>query len=392
MKKLLSIIITVILVSTMSLSSFANESTETIIKKDLDADKTEFYFINNKLYIKVQDAMKLLGYQSDGENRYKKEGKIVEFNPENLTISFAGMPKVVKGDLQNYGKDLIISANGLEEYFSKYIITTGNFAKFKVTNSVPHQQKHWTEHQIIAHAMGGFNGMVKTNSLDAMRENYKKGHRVFEADLLLTADGKLVASPGFYEYQAFKYGKPIPLDKQEIIPSLEEFLSFRPNGTLQTIDFENIVKIMSANKDMYLITDTKSTDFLEAQKQFKELVAVCKSVDASVLDRIIPQIYNEQMYDAVKNQYDFKSIIYTLYTTTSTNAEALEFAASKGIQVVTMAPERINPIDIATYNLYGIKVYTHTINTLEEIKKYKAMGVYGFYSDFITPDELYTLN
>ena len=37
------------------------------------------------------------------------------------------------------------------------------------------------------------------------------------------------------------------------------------------------------------------------------------------------------------------------------------------------------------FNSYGIKVYTHTINDLEQMKNLKNMGIYGFYTDFITP-------
>lgn len=388
MKRWICFVLMLGLLAGAPLSSFAEETEK---KTSEEAGKTEFYFINNKLYLKVSDAMSLLGYKKEKGDSYLRMDKRVVFDPKALTVSFEGLAKKMEGDLQQFGTEMIISANAVEELFGKSLTTKGNFAKFNLINNPEKKPGDWTQHRIVAHALGSADGMVKTNTLDALQESYLKGHRLFEVDLLMTADGKLVATPGFYEYQSFKYGKPIPEDKLNILPTKEEFMSFSPNGVLKPLDFESIVRMMSANKDMFLITDTKATDFVQAQKQFKELVETAKSIDASVLERIIPQIYNEQMYDAVRNQHPFKSLIYTLYQTTSTNAEVLQFASAKGIKVVTMSPERLNPVDIAMYNSYGVKVYTHTINSLEEIKGYKDMGVYGFYSDFVTPEHFETL-
>lgn len=393
MKKQISIALTLMMLLTANIHVFAEETTTTMPPKKQELTngrEMEFFFMDNRLYVKVIDAMAFLGYKKEGANIYSKEGKKVEFDPVNLTVSFENMPKSMNEELKKYSNELIISSAAIEELFAKSIVTKGNTAKFELRNVVQ-PESSWTKNRMIAHGLGSVNGMVKTNTLDAMRESYKKGYKVFEVDLLPTLEGKLVATPGFYEYLGYKYGKPIPEDKQNLVPTKDEFMSFHPNVTLNPIDFETIVRIMSANKDIYLVTDTKMTDFVQVQKQFQELVAVCNEIDPSVLERIIPQIYNEQMYDAVKSQYNFKSIIYTLYQTKSNNAQALAFAMEKGINVITMPPERVNPVDIAMYNSYGVKVYTHTINTLAEVKKYKDMGVYGFYTDFVTPEELDTL-
>lgn len=387
----LSFMMLFVMLSTTNLYSFAEDDEPVSPSKKQESMKDkeiEFYFMDNRLYIKLADAMSLLGYEKESANIYSKDGKKVEFDLKHLTVSFENMPKKMNEDLKKYNNELIISSNAIEELFGRSIVTTGNKAKFDLRNLVQ-PELPWTKNRMIAHGLGSVNGMVKTNTLDAMRESYRKGYKVFEVDLLSTSDNQLVATPGFYEYLSFRYGKPIPEDKPS--PTWEEFMNFHPNATLNPIDFKTIVRIMSANKDIYLVTDTKMTDFTQVQKQFKEIVSVCNEIDYSVLNRIIPQIYNEQMYDAVKSQHNFKSIIYTLYQTQSDNAQALAFAMEKGINVVTMPPERINPVDMATYNSYGIKVYTHTINSLPEIKKYKDMGVYGFYTDFVTPQELETL-
>lgn len=47
-------------------------------------------------------------------------------------------------------------------------------------------------HKIVAHAMGGINGHTYTNAWEAFVANYAQGTRVFEVDLLLSADDQLV--------------------------------------------------------------------------------------------------------------------------------------------------------------------------------------------------------
>ncbi|AQT83571.1 hypothetical protein B1222_02595 [Paenibacillus larvae subsp. pulvifaciens] len=53
--------------------------------------------------------------------------------------------------------------------------------------------QHWSEHKMIAHALGMVGGQDGTNSYEAFLANYKKGFRIFEVDLILTSDGKLAA-------------------------------------------------------------------------------------------------------------------------------------------------------------------------------------------------------
>ena len=45
---------------------------------------------------------------------------------------------------------------------------------------------------MISHAMGGIGGTNYSNCLEAFNENYAEGHRVFEVDIELTSDGRMV--------------------------------------------------------------------------------------------------------------------------------------------------------------------------------------------------------
>ena len=358
-----------------------------------DDGKIDTYIIEHKIYVSVEDLMNLLKYTKVSPTEYTYENKTIVFDGNNKTVTTNGMSKSLPNGILYYMGKTVISTEAVESAFGKVLTTSNVRMSFNVINkqSETPSAYAWTKNRVIAHALGGVNGVTNSNTLDAMKQSYKSNFRLFEVDLLPTVHGELVASHGFYELLASKYGRPIPEQYSNEIPTKEEFLNFKFNGMYKTIDIEEIVAIMSTNPDIYMITDTKITDYAQSAAQFKELVRVCKEIDESVLDRIIPQIYNESMYDAVMSQHKFKSLIYTLYATSATNQQALEFVTAKGIKVVTMPPERINTQDITLFNSYGIKIYTHTINDAEQMKNFKNMGVYGFYTDFITPTQFDSL-
>ncbi len=395
MKRYIALCLTLLLSFSAATEIFADtkddkdSSAKPVAETAEDDGKIDTYVIDHKIYISIEDLMSMLKYNKVSATEYTYENKIIVFDGNSKTVTINGMSKNLPDGIMYYMGKTVISTEAVESTFGKVLTTANVKMKFNIINK---QQENlsdyeWTKHRVIAHALGAVDGITNSNTLDAMKQSYKNDFRLFEVDILPTVNGELVASHGFYELLAGKYGRPIPQEHSNEIPTKEEFLNFKFNGMYKTVGIEEIVEIMSANPDIYMITDTKITDYAQATEQFKELVRVCKEIDESVLDRIIPQIYNESMYDAVMSQHKFKSIIYTLYATTTTNHRVLEFVTAKNIKVVTMPPERINAQDVNLFNSYGIKIYTHTINDSEQMKNLKNMGVYGFYTDFITPTQ-----
>jgi hypothetical protein len=89
----------------------------------------------------------------------------------------------------------------------------------------------------IAHAGGAIDGINYTNSLEAMDLSYSKGCRLFELDLVLTTDGKIVAQhdpPGITE---------------------EEFMSRLIKGKYTPMNMEAINCWFSNHPDAILVTD-----------------------------------------------------------------------------------------------------------------------------------------
>ncbi len=101
----------------------------------------------------------------------------------------------------------------------------------------------------IAHAGGEVDGVKSTNSLQALNENYKKGFRLFELDIIKTSDGKLVAAHDWKMWARFTdYKDALP-------PSHAEFLKHKIYGKYTTLDMDGINAWFKAHPDATLITD-----------------------------------------------------------------------------------------------------------------------------------------
>ena len=237
----------------------------------------------------------------------------------------------------------------------------------------------WESNGLVAHAGGWINKSQQVgNCRESVINSYNRGHRVFELDFNLTTDGKLAVVHDWAGYSGMK--------------SSEEWKEIKIWGVFTSMMLEDVLDIMLENKDMYIITDTKSYSYTTEQiiEQFKILVDTAKEKDPSLelLNRIIPQIYNQPMYDIIMEQYDFESVIYTLYKSPDKDDDVVKFIKNhENIKVVTMLPERSKPEFVEKITKAGKYIYLHTINDEEEIENYKKAGIWGFYTDIIYPPQ-----
>lgn len=232
----------------------------------------------------------------------------------------------------------------------------------------------WTKDPYIAHALGGIDGNSYTNSKEAFVQNYNAGHRVFEVGLRLTKDGKLVA---VHDLPVNKDGEPM---------TAKEFKKYKVQGKYTSLTFQDIALFMKKHPDIYLVTDSKETDPALIAQQFSRIVEVANKVDPEVLTRIIPQIYHMEMYDTVMNIYNWDSMIFTLYALGDfSEREVVDFAYQRGIGVITTHIGKDQSMFFHELYERDIKVYMHTFNTKEEEAALKQRGVWGLYTDFLTP-------
>lgn len=325
----------------------------------------------------------------------KQENNVIMCTRDNALIIFRPNESIVvkNGIVFDTGGSLILSNNN-------YMIAlnlTGELLNADVDFNMQNKEVYlkdpsfspynWVKNNIfIAHALGGILGNTYTNSLDAFNYNYSNGFKLFETDLILTNDRKLVLRHEWSDSFNKQLEQDIPINKIDKPLTLQEFKSLKIHKYMEPMTFEDLVKLMSIHKDMYIITDTKETDKNVIKEQFTKIVETTKKYDTNILKRIIPQFYNEDMYYEIKGIYNFDSYIYTLYMTNTSNEQVINFMVENGLKVVTMSPYRISKEFVAELNEKGIFTYTHTINSMLDVKTYQGIGIHGFYTDYITPD------
>jgi Glycerophosphoryl diester phosphodiesterase len=255
-----------------------------------------------------------------------------------------------------------------------------------VVYSAPEGVTPWYEADtVIAHALGNIDGRSETNSAEAFAATYAKGQRVFETDLVLTSDGHLVARHDFADdsYYTLEQEKP-----ENPIMDLKTFKSTPIMGIYTPVTIEDIAGWMAEYSDMWIVTDTKSSDAETVKAQFERL---CEALGSdSRLDRVIVQLYNTDMYDVVNSIYPFKNYIFTVYQLAERDFNQIgSFCAENGIAVVTMPSSTADASVTALLHSFGLKVFVHTVNRITTMKTMLEYGLCdGFYSDYVIEPEL----
>lgn len=125
--------------------------------------------------------------------------------------------------------------------------------------------------RFIAHAGGAIEGHTYTNSLEAMDLNYKKGFRLFELDIIKTADDVFVAAHD-WKHWAMQSGY-----EGDEVPNLDTFMSYKILEKYTPMDVDAINSWFVSHPDAILVTD-KTNDvagfsqrFVDKQRLMMEL-------------------------------------------------------------------------------------------------------------------------
>lgn len=228
---------------------------------------------------------------------------------------------------------------------------------------------------LIIHAAGRVDGISGTNSLEALEETYAAGGRAIEIDFDWTSDGELVCIHDFTDrFTPLLHGEPC---------TLEEFLNIRYLNRYTPMTARDLLDWLSRHTDVILITDFKSgnVDGLET-------LAWMAQDYPNLQSRIYPQIYHQEEYWPVRG-LGYRNIIYTLYAEhydiRRDAAGITAFAQNHPLAAVTVPMAIVDQQGqsyVDTINEADIPLYIHTVNGIQDIRKYQAMGIYGVYTDY----------
>ena len=152
----------------------------------------------------------------------------------------------------------------------------------------------------MAHAGGGFEDSVYSNTKEAILNSIDNGFNFVELDLTLTSDDKLVCFHGWdkntYEAIGVDY---------EGVPTYDEFMSWKVLGKYNTIDVNDLIDIMKEHPDLLIEVDLKKFGKARTRKAITQLIESAEH-DEQILDRILMQFTSETAYFAIEEIYNFK--------------------------------------------------------------------------------------
>jgi len=225
----------------------------------------------------------------------------------------------------------------------------------------------------IAHAGGGIDGEVYTDSFEAMNSSIEGGFQLLEIDFSWTGDGELVCLHDWQESFKRFFGY-LPTTR----PTLVEFKRLvKERSPYHLCTLDELAEWMVENPRMLLVTDAKNHNL-------KALEVIAKSIEGFE-ERVIPQIYQPQSFEAAR-ELGYQKIIWTLYRYRGSREEILSWARKlPTLYAVTM------PTDLAETGLglklqeQGLYTYTHTINSPNALSHYRGLGIDNVYTDFLPP-------
>lgn len=247
-------------------------------------------------------------------------------------------------------------------------------------------QFSWQDRVSIAHALGGIGEYTYLNSKEGFLASYQMGCRLFEVDLTKTSDGIWVCRHNWNQPLGQWDGE------EKTVLSAEEFLSRPLYGKYTPMTLEDLLMLLKDYPDAFVLLDSKQYSLRNYQKtieDYADYLEIARNAGAEeVIDQLIPEIYNQNMFAGAALLYGFPAYIYSLwqeYSIQEIEKIAL-FCAEKGILAATVSYEYWSEEIQDIFEKHGVQVYVYTVNDPEQAAYYRGQGVAGVCTDYLVDE------
>ena len=251
---------------------------------------------------------------------------------------------------------------------------------------VYHEIQWYEESCLIAHALGNAGEYRYTNTRDALEESISEGFRVIEVDLAKTSDGEVVCRHNWKK-------DTFDVSYDGRIPDLATFEREKYFGTLTTLTARGLLEIWAEHPELYFITDVKQDENTDLPEIMGKLVELAREMGLEkLLDRLIVQLYNEEDYDKINAIYPMKHWLFTFYQlpkTTEAEEAAAKYSKEMNFGAFTVPVKwKKTGYFVGLAADFKLDLFVHVVDEPGEIRKYMKKGIYGFYTDYWSPQAL----
>ncbi len=239
---------------------------------------------------------------------------------------------------------------------------------------------------LIAHAGGGLPQGTYSNSAQAFARSAANGFRLIEADFSWTQSGELVLIHDWDARWSLYFGGmvklPAALARKVLKParSADEFMEKSMTAGLSQMDMPALISFMQAHPHIRIITDVKQ-DNLAALAQ----IAKQANAESLPLERFIAQIYSPETYEPVR-ALGFDDIILTTYRLSPAAINLEQVIQQIELYALTVPQGWVTAELGAICTAAHLTLLTHTVNDPARAQSFMQIGVNGFYTDYLLPE------
>lgn len=243
------------------------------------------------------------------------------------------------------------------------------FSKSIEMRRIAHAEgNRYDTNRFIAHAGGKIEGSTYTNSLEALDLSYKNGFRLFELDILESADSVFVAAHSWEDWQNLTgYNGQLP-------PSSSIFKQYKILDKYTPLDINDINNWFSGHPDAILVTDKVNSPF----RFSKSFIAK---------ERLIMELFS---LEAVKEgvESNIKSAMASWGVLSEIKGDKVQKLLDLGVTDIAASRRLIKyniPLMTRLKN-NGVKVYVFHVNydkgkDEDYVVRFDMDYIYGLYAD-----------
>lgn len=224
---------------------------------------------------------------------------------------------------------------------------------------------------LIAHAGGGIDGHTYTNSLEALELAIKNGFKYIELDLIETLDGHIVAAHDwnmFHKMTGGSGGEPL---------TLHEFKQRKIHGKYTPLTYAEINDYFTRYNHLVLVTDKISNYEL----LLKEITVPQENLQVIMYE-------DEKYWEALS-----KGIKKPRLCLSTKEMRDSFLAGRMDVAMVTFPLSKDFPEarkELANQLNNGVSIFVPTSNDVDFIRNHIGTTVTGFFTDFVTLDQIFS--
>jgi len=240
------------------------------------------------------------------------------------------------------------------------------------TNAAPLQVKRGL---LIAHGLGGIDGLRNTNSLEALRCNYKRGFRWFDVDVAATSDDEPVA---FHKGDEKSAGLTQPIASLPIA----DVEGKKYAGRYPITRLSKLLSETDQLGDVVLVLDTAGWS-----ERMEHALSRTLGYGPKHGTRLILQAYRDKDLTSISRlaKEVGAGVLLNLHQSEADDAKVEEMVKKSTPLAVVTGVDRFTPWLADRLHAINTPVLVQTVNDHKDIVSLTRAGADGFYTDRYVP-------